>query len=91
MLKIKNQNDNRADLYISGTILDDEDGQWIKSWTGDTDGYQFPAELKRQLDELQGKDLTIYINSYGGSIPAGVAMANMINANFFLGAGMFHV
>ena len=79
MLKIKNQTDNSADLYISGTITDDEDGNWIKEWTGSADGYPFPAELRRQLDELKGKDLTIYINSYGGSIPAGMAMAHMIS------------
>ena len=79
MLQIKNQTDNSADLYISGTIIDDEDGNWIKEWAGAADGYQFPAELRRQLDELKGKDLTIYINSYGGSIPAGMAMAHMIS------------
>lgn len=78
MLRIKNQTDKSADLYISGDIVDDAEGNWISEWNGNTDGYQFPADLKRQLDALKGKELTLYINSYGGSIPAGMAMAHMI-------------
>lgn len=77
MLKVKNQTES-AEIYISGTIIDDEDSGWIKFWDEDTTGYQFPKEIKEQLDAVKGKPLTIYINSYGGSIPAGCAMANMI-------------
>lgn len=69
MLKIKNEGD-RADLYISGSIVDDDD--FI------ADGYEFPRNIKQQLDACKGKKLTVYINSYGGSVPAGLAMANMI-------------
>jgi len=78
MLTIRNETSVSAELYISGDIVNDADGVEIKSWYGNTDGYQFPSDLKRQLDELKGKDLTIYINSYGGSIAAGMAMAHMI-------------
>lgn len=79
VLTIKNQTDNTAELYISGTIVDDEEGGWVSYWRdGNTDGYQFPQDLKRQLDGLKGKDLTIYINSYGGEVTAGLAMAHMI-------------
>ena len=79
MLKIKNETAKSAELYIYGTIVDDEDSSWLKFWSEENlDGYQFPADVKRQLDSLKGKDLEIYINSYGGSIAAGVAMANMI-------------
>ena len=78
MITIKNQADsNVADLYINGTIVDDDEGNWLKFWE-ESDGYQWPADLKRQLDELKDKDLNIYINSYGGSIAAGLAMAHMI-------------
>ena len=77
MLKIKNQADNSAEMYIYGDIIDDEDGAWLKSYDMQT-GYQFPADIRTQLDSLKGKDLTIYINSNGGSVPAGVAIANML-------------
>lgn len=79
MLTIKNETSVSAELYINGTIVDDEDGGLIADWCDNTDGYQWPLELKRQLDGLKGKDLTIYINSYGGSVAAGLAMAHMID------------
>lgn len=78
MLTIKNETSVSAELYINGTIVDDEDGGLIADWYDNTDGYQWPLELKRQLDGLKGKDLTIYINSYGGSVAAGLAMAHMV-------------
>lgn len=77
MLKIKNEADI-AEIYISGTIIDDEDSSWVKFWDDDPAGYQWPKEIKEQLDAVKDKPLTIYINSYGGSVAAGVAMANMI-------------
>ena len=78
-MRVMNQTKDSAEIYISGTIIDDEESNWKKFWNdGDTTGYQFPADLKQQLDALEDKDLTIYINSYGGSIAAGVAMAHML-------------
>ena len=77
MLNIKNQADDSAEMYIYGDITDDDDGAWLKSYDMQT-GYQFPADIRTQLDSLKGKDLTIYINSNGGSVPAGVAIANML-------------
>lgn len=59
-----------ADLYISGAIADDD--ELI------ADGYEFPRNIRKQLEECRGKKLTVYINSYGGSVAAGLAMANMI-------------
>lgn len=78
MLKIKNKADNTAEIIISGDIIDDADGDFLSSVWGVESGYEWPAKIKQQLDELKGKDLTIYINSDGGMINAGVAMANMI-------------
>lgn len=70
MLKVKNSAD-KAELYIYGDIIDDVD-------TESLEGFEWPADIKKQLDECKGKPLTIYINSDGGSVPAGVAIANMI-------------
>ena len=78
MLKIKNQTEKTAELYISGDIVDDTEGNFISTRLNSTDGYEFPKDIKRQLDSVKDKSLTIYINSYGGSVAAGVAMANMI-------------
>ncbi len=77
LLTIKNKSDV-AEIYISGEIVDDTDGGWIEEFRDKTTGYEFPAKLKSQLDEVKDKPLEIHINSYGGSVFAGVAMANLI-------------
>ena len=78
MLKIKNQTDKSAEIYISGAIIDDEMGGAFEAWGDPGTGYEWPKEIRDQLDSLKGKDLTIYINSDGGLVNAGVAIANMI-------------
>ena len=77
-LKIKNQSDTDAELYISGDIVGDDVGGCIETWGESGTGYNWPADIKRQLDEVGDKNLTIYINSGGGSVMAGMAMANMV-------------
>ena len=78
MLTIKNKADV-AEIYIEDEIIDDSEGGWLGDWrNGDTTGYGFPAKLRAQLDEVKDKPLEIHINSYGGSVFAGTAMANMI-------------
>lgn len=78
MLTIKN-NAEVAEIYLSGEIIDDEFGGVIDFWKeGNTTGYEFPAKLKAQLDGVKDKELEIHINSCGGSVFAGVAMANFI-------------
>lgn len=77
-IEIRNETPDSAELYLSGSIVDDEMGGIMEEWRDNTTGYQWPDKIRQQLDALRGKDLTIYINSDGGSVPAGVAMANMI-------------
>ena len=78
MLKIKNSADS-AEMYISGAIVDDETGGYFEAWGDDGTGYEWPKAVKEQLDAIDDNaPLTIYINSDGGSVPAGVAIANMI-------------
>ncbi len=78
MLKIKNLGAS-AEIYINGDIIDDTDAGFMQSWGLNTDGYQWPNDIKAKLDECKGKPLTVYINSDGGSVPAGVAIANMLS------------
>lgn len=77
-IEIRNQTDTSAELYLSGDIVDDDTGGIINEWYENSTGYQWPDKVRQQLDALTDKDLTIYINSDGGSVSAGVAMANMI-------------
>lgn len=74
-----NKAEKEAEIYITGDIVDDAEGNFFTKWDdGDKVGFDFPENLKNELASIAGKDVTIYINSDGGSIPAGVAMANMI-------------
>lgn len=81
MLRVKKPKNEagKAEIYISGDIIDDDMGGVLESW-GDSDtGYEWPKAVKEALDGIdEDDDLTVYINSDGGSIPAGVAIANMI-------------
>lgn len=80
MIRIKNSAEG-AEISISGSIVDDKDGNYIELWLGEgkTGGYEWPGNIKKQLDDIDdGQPLTVYINSDGGSVAAGVAIANMI-------------
>lgn len=79
MIQVKNSAKS-AEIYISGDIVDDADGEGIKAWYGDDAiGYKWPDSVKNELDSIDDDaKLTVYINSDGGSVPAGIAIANMI-------------
>lgn len=76
MLRIENKKEV-VEIYITGDIIDDADGAFLQSFDAG-EGYQWPSEIRAQLDAAKGKPITLYINSNGGSVPAGVAIANMI-------------
>lgn len=79
MLTVKNKADV-AEIYISGDIIDDAEAGWLSGWRdGDTTGYEFPKKLREQLDAIGAEmPLEVHINSLGGAVFAGVAMANFI-------------
>lgn len=70
-LKISNYTDTNAEIHFYGDIVDSE---WY-AWE-DTDTY--PLQVKEFLDQVQNKDLDIYINSGGGAVFAGMSIYNML-------------
>lgn len=72
-MQIQNKAD-AVDIYIVGDIVDDSWKGW--SWGDDVDTY--PSDIRELLDDAKGKPLNIYINSGGGHVFAGMAIANMI-------------
>ena len=70
-LEIKNQTDTSADLFFYGDIVSD----WWGAWQ---DEDQYPDAIKNFLNEQQGKDLNVYINSGGGSVFAGIAIGSIV-------------
>lgn len=78
MIRVNNSI-NGAEITISGDIIDDQDGSLMEWWYGSADGFEWPSNIKKQLDAIDDEQpLTIYINSDGGSVAAGVAIANMV-------------
>lgn len=81
MIKITNLA-NKAEIYIWGNIIDDTDANWIKTGTnGEVIGYEFPSNIKAQLDALKGIPIDVHIASDGGSVSAGIAIYNMLDSH----------
>ena len=73
-LRIKNQSADKAEIYIEGDIVDD---RW-KGWAWAEDVETYPSDIRDMLNGLDGKDVTVYVNSGGGSFFAGIAINNML-------------
>ena len=78
-LKIVNLSDTAAEMYLYGQILDDRYKSWV-SWDDEegVQGYVFPTDVKKELESLKGKTIDLYINSPGGHVNAGMAIANIL-------------
>ncbi|MCM1218056.1 MAG: Clp protease ClpP [Lachnospiraceae bacterium] len=70
-LEIRNETEQNADLYFYGDIVSDWWGAWQEA-------DQYPDAVRNFLAAQEGKNLTVYINSGGGSVFAGIAIYNMI-------------
>ena len=71
-LEIKNQSEEKAELYIYGDIVRDE---WYK-WSDDDTCPQDVTYFLKELDKSQNID--IFINSGGGSVHGGLAIYNQL-------------
>ena len=64
-----------VELRIEGDIVDDGDA-WIYEWFGEP--ATAPNAFKDELSEFKGQDLTVWIDSYGGSVFAGASIYNAL-------------
>lgn len=67
--------DEEVELRIDGDIVDDDD-IWIYEWFG----YEAtaPNEFRDELKKHVGKDITVWIDSYGGSVFAAAGIYNAL-------------
>lgn len=63
------------ELRIEGDIIDDSDA-WLYEWFGES--ATAPNSFKDELNQFKGKDLTVWIDSYGGSVFAGASIYNAL-------------
>lgn len=64
-----------VELRIEGDIVDDND-IWVYEWFGEP--ATAPNAFKEELKAFAGKDLTVWIDSYGGSVFAGASIYNAL-------------
>lgn len=72
ILKVKNSTDESIEFYVYGDIVSDTDWKW-----DDTD--VMPKDIRNLLDEHQGKKISLYVNSGGGSVFAGLSIKAMLD------------
>ena len=73
-----NKGDEGIELRIEGDIVDDND-VWMYEWFGES--ASAPNKFRNELDEYKNKDLTVWIDSYGGSVFAGASIYNALKAH----------
>lgn len=76
-ITVKNKSEEKAEIYIYGDIVDD-------SWNFGSSNYNdpniYPLEIKDMLKEVENKDVDVHINSGGGHVFAGMAIANILKS-----------
>ncbi|MCR4436169.1 MAG: Clp protease ClpP [Clostridiales bacterium] len=73
---IKNeQNDEDVELRISGEIVSDDDA-WLYEWFGIPAAY--PNAFRNELAQYKGKNITVWIDSYGGDVFAAAGIYNAL-------------
>ena len=63
------------ELRIEGNIIDDEDA-WLYEWFGIKAAS--PNAFRKELAQYAGKDITVWIDSYGGSVFAAAGIYNAL-------------
>jgi ATP-dependent Clp protease protease subunit len=67
--------DDTVDLRLDGEIVSDDDA-WIYEWFGIK--VASPNAFREALAEHKGKNITVWIDSWGGDVFAGVGMYNAL-------------
>ncbi|RCX20888.1 ClpP protease-like protein [Anaerobacterium chartisolvens] len=69
------QGEEEIELRIEGEITDD-DYAWLYEWFGISAA--LPNAFREELAQYKGKNITVWINSYGGSVFAAAGMYNAL-------------
>lgn len=70
-MELKNQTESTVDLHLLGEIVGSEWDRW-------TNEDMAPETFKQLLEEANGRDLNIFINSGGGSVFGGLSIYNQL-------------
>jgi ATP-dependent Clp protease, protease subunit len=67
-----------VELRIEGDIIDDNEA-WLYEWFGVS--ATAPNSFKNELNQYKGQDITVWIDSYGGSVFAGASIYNALKSH----------
>lgn len=67
------KNEDAKELYLYGPVL--SSSPWYDE---NSDNYIYPQKIKSFLDELDGEDIKVRINSNGGDVFAGITIYNLL-------------
>lgn len=71
-----NKNDDKhVELRIEGDIIDDDEA-WFYEWFGESTAS--PNAFRSEIAEHEGKNLTVWVDSNGGSVFAGAGIYNAL-------------
>lgn len=70
--------DTELELWIQGDIVDNDDA-WIYEWLDYE--YTTPNPFKQELKNHSGKDITVWIDSFGGSVFAATSIYNALKGH----------
>src|SRR5690606_1911400 len=76
--KFVNKTDEPVELHIKGDIVDNDE-VWSYEWFGED--ATAPNAFKEELSEFKGRDITVWIDSYGGSVFAGASIDNALRGH----------
>ena len=76
---MKNKIDFRCEakdnkVYLYGSVVDNDN--WL--WGDEKENYIYPKNVKKLVDEIKGDEIELHINSYGGSVFAGIAIYHIL-------------
>lgn len=74
-LKFKKISENETELYIYGDIRKKD---WIDAWFGTGNDVMNGVSLKDALAQIDTPNLTVRINSYGGSVAEGLTIYGLL-------------
>lgn len=67
------KNEGSKELYLYGPVLSS-----LPWYDENSDNYIYPQKIKSFLDELDGEDIKVRINSNGGDVFAGITIYNQL-------------
>ncbi len=70
-----NETEEEVELRIEGEIVDDDDS-WIYDWFGIVNSA--PKSFRDELSKHAGKAISVWVDSYGGSVFAGASIYNSL-------------